>query len=448
MPVPFSDSARRGVGLALASLHLAAVCWVAAHGVRLFAGPLHLDPLRDALNAVVVAVSFAARGRGAAALMLGAAGLVLDGVAGATLLGLAGMLAGGMTGAPAGYRAGCLAGGLVLLVTGAGGSAVVSCLTGLVLLAAFADVPVLGLALLATHVTPDPAAGWLLVAAGLAGCWPIGAERRTLVPRSVVLPLFWLAALLGARRADLAETALAAAEALLLSMVLLPAPGVAEGRAGILLRSVLPGAAGFLPLWLGLHAFFGLAAAETGWIVPALTLGGAIGWIAVLDLRARWRRLGEAGQDRVEDYVLPGLAAVAPGLVFMIVAPGLAAMCGAGESWSGSLFAPVPGGDGGRWLPWLAALLLASLVLAAGPGGRMARDPFEEPGARPGAAVWTYGWRRRAVLFRRGGRRWGETLAKAADMKNGLELALKAPLSPAFWLALVAFGLAVLGAAA
>ena len=45
------------------------------------------------------------------------------------------------------------------------------------------------------------------------------------------------------------------------------------------------------------------------------------------------------------------IRAVAPGRVFMIVAPGLAAMCGAAEAWSGSLFAPVPGGDGGRWLP-------------------------------------------------------------------------------------------------
>lgn len=309
----------------------------------------------------------------------------------------------------------------------------------------------LGVALLGSLALPlaDQTSGLLLMIAGAIGCL---APPRWLAPGGGPA-VIWLGVTVAAHGGGMAETARAGAEAFACALVLLPFgdPAAGAGREERLIASIIPGAAGFLPLWLGLHAMLGLAGLGPGW--TALIIGASllVGWATVMGALRRWQhRVGRSAlSGTLPRLAILGLMAVCPGALFYLLRPMLASLGGEG----GGAFWVITGGDGGRWVPALATALV-SLPLAMlwwkpapfSPEGASGLAPGV--GIGPAGMVWRWqgmGWtvRRSVVLIRRAKRRMaGRT--HAGERRVGLSF-LTASVPLGVWLIFMALGLVLLG---
>ncbi|CAI9121360.1 hypothetical protein [Brytella acorum] len=452
----------------LGGAHLAVCLWSVGCGADIHAGILVLDPFVAAFECLLALRSLNARPAGLPAPMLGALSLLVQpGPLQALLAGL-GLAMGRSEVAAAftGWRGAVRLVALILLGVVAPGT-MLAPIVGLVAFLTFAPCePLLGSAFLLLFTISAPA---FWVPSLICGFGVLAlAPRQILLSASEAPVLMALGVALAARRADLAETSLAAFEAFFLFLGNHAVRAEASGRPVLLMDSVLPGAAGFLPFWLALHAVCGLAAALTNWIAGALVVGLALGIAAVQRSRSIWLKMFAPhglGHDGIRLSLLAGIAAF-PGAFFMLLRAPLERLSGAspaGLSAHGGAFqAPgrmmtalwmIPGGDGARWYPGVATLFLFVIcgLLTSGRGIASARPSMVvdsvilSVGHRGGA--FSFGQRR----FMARARRW------AAHGRQWLGGAARYPLTAvggratssahrlALWLLLVALGLAAIG---
>ncbi|AQS88856.1 hypothetical protein AA101099_2178 [Neoasaia chiangmaiensis NBRC 101099] len=432
-------------GLAAAHVCIAAVAAMGAGTLQW--GPWRLDPLTANWSLALAVVSLASPGRHCGPLMLGAGALLCEsGPLQAFLLGLAALLVLGLDDRPIlAWRLGLLGVALLMLGVLPVGQVIAPCAPLALLLAMPALAPVC-IPLMVDITGPVVFPYWppLMCLAGLLPLPYAGGRRNA-------MPLLWAGVMLAARRAELPESALAAGEAMMLTLVL-PRDDGRLDRLTLCLRSALPGAAGFLPLWLGLHALFGLAAAMTEWIAGAIALVLAVGWSVARQGIDDWRRFGasDAGIGQNAGLVVAGLLAVCPGVFLTALSPGLGMLSGAPAAstlYTISLW-EVPGGDGGRWYPPLAFLMLGLPIFVL-----LSAVPWRQPGnvSLPDVPICPTGMplpfpARRVLVWLRRSWRGEERLriAFASGLHRFVARDRHAPMMLAGWLLLLAVGLAML----
>ncbi|GBQ87939.1 hypothetical protein AA0535_1408 [Asaia krungthepensis NRIC 0535] len=251
-------------------------------------------------------------------------------------------------------------------------------IAGLAILPAFSATPLLAYSLF----VPD-----LLVSSGQI--WSVililtGITLSFCLPLARVLsfwPLLALGLTFAARLGGLADTALAASEAFILSLALngLP-PSLA------LLRAPLPPLAGFLPFWLALHGINGLSGLSPAWTAGAMILTLLTGGLMVRAWLFAWDSLAWAGSDPQgaagsgmtwsDHAMLPALTlglclSICPGLLLGAVRGAALDLAGASpEIWRHWPVWSIAGGDGAFWYPALVFLipaLVASALISSAP---------------------------------------------------------------------------------